>query len=209
MLILQVDIINVGSGNTRSLKTWFELNNIHANLVSEPKDIFSETLVLPGVGAAGNFMNQLKMKNLDKAILEHLQKNGRLLGICLGFQVLFESTEEDGGVETLGILNGHVSKLTGSSSNTGWQSLNFDLRRTKISPLWRQFKLNKKQIFSGRVFYNHQYGVVHNLTSDLEVKISDELDAYSALTVSGGIIGMQFHPEKSQRYGLDLLKLFL
>lgn len=185
------------------------MNNIEVNIVLEPSGISSETLVLPGVGAARNFIHQLKLKNLDEAIFEHLKRNGRLLGICLGFQILYESTEENGGVEALGILRGRVTKLTDFSSNTGWRPLKFDLRSCQISPEWRKFKLTKKQKFAGRVFYNHQYGVLNESTGDLDVKISDKLNAYTALFVSDRIIGMQFHPEKSQTSGLELMRLLL
>ena len=84
---MSVDILDIGSGNIRSIKNWIEKANVSTRVVSEASDIKASLLILPGVGSAGSYMQRLKKGSYDQAILEHVDKGGRLLGICLGFQI--------------------------------------------------------------------------------------------------------------------------
>ena len=103
---MSVDILNVGSGNIQSVKNWIDKANISVRVVDQASDIKSSLLILPGVGSAGPYMKRLKKGKFDQAILKHVDKGGRLLGICLGFQIMSAYSEEDGGVEGFIAPNG-------------------------------------------------------------------------------------------------------
>lgn len=205
---LHVDVVNIGMGNTRSLKHWLETNNIVVNFVDTPDELRSSCIILPGVGAAKQFMNKIREKKFDDAILRHCQLGGRLLGICLGFQVLLETSEEDGGTKTLGILPGKTVRLESPQTHNGWESIDIDLRKCKLKNCWQGSKPSRRKKFSGRVYYNHEYGILVDQKFDLDIKISKNFEKYSAIIIKDNIMGMQFHPEKSQQSGSDLLRLF-
>jgi glutamine amidotransferase len=206
---MKVDIIDIGSGNIRSVKNWIEKSNVSARIVTQPDDIQSEILVLPGVGSAGSYMQRMKSCNMDEAIKIHLNKGHRLMGICLGFQIMMEYSEEDGHVECLGILDGHVERLNGQVTHNAWEPLSFRLNEMEGQSFGSQHKLTQKYIFNGRVFYNHEYGVVSRSQSAFNLPISRTFSQYSGLLVKDNIIGFQFHPEKSQISGTDLINMIL
>ena len=80
---MKVDIVDVGSGNVRSIKNWIEKCNVDARCVRRVDDLVSEVIILPGVGSAGPYMDRLRKNSFDSAIIEHVQGGGRLIGICL------------------------------------------------------------------------------------------------------------------------------
>lgn len=207
---MRADLIDLGIGNTRSISNWLSKINCNVNVIDRTESMRSELLVMPGVGAAGRFMHELKKTGFDEAIRNHVQSGGRLLGICLGFQVMFEYSEEDGGVQTLGILDGKVERLKGVGTHNGWEHTEYDLRKTDISKYWRKFKLTRSKILRGRFFYNHEYAVVNgNNNEQQSFPISGLLNKYSGIVISRNIIGVQYHPEKSQNSGLKLLSYIL
>lgn len=206
---MKVDIINVGVGNFSSIQNWLATADVQSNLICNPSLLSSDTIILPGVGAAGLFMKALKQREFDTAILDHVNTNRRLIGICLGFQLLCEGTEEDGGVEGLGVFKTHVEKLKGLKSHNQWQPILIDKRNMG----WENFNsnngLSQRKKLSGRVFYNHEYGVVQEHCLPWSTVISEKLQNYCSIIVSGKVIGMQFHPEKSQITGLELIKMIM
>ncbi|GIU50571.1 MULTISPECIES: imidazole glycerol phosphate synthase subunit HisH [Shewanella] len=206
---MSVDILSIGAGNVRSIQHWIESAFISTRIVHRASDIKSDILILPGVGAAGFYMERLKSGSFDKAIIEHTESGKRLIGICLGFQVLSSHTEEDGGIEGLGLLPGEVIKLSDTTHN-GWES--FDLQKCNLrqSAFCSPSQLTRKQKVTGRVFYNHEYGYQHTGDVDaFELPISESFNKYNAMLVKDNILGLQFHPEKSQQTGHELLKLML
>lgn len=205
---MKVDLIDIGIGNTKSVRNWLESLNCDVKSVCSKGDISAELVVLPGVGSAKPFMEKIKTTGFDEKLTRHVATGKRLLGICLGYQVLFSHSEEDGGVDCLGIFDGTVERLEGKPTHNGWESLSLDLRKINFKPYWRKNKLTKQQLFNGRFFYNHEYGVVSN-NNQLNIPISEEMPRYSAITIRENVIGMQFHPEKSQISGLQLLKYIL
>jgi len=206
---MSVDILDVGSGNIWSIKNWIEKANVSARVVSDASDIKANLLILPGVGSAGSYMQRLKQGSYDQAILEHLDKGGRLLGICLGFQIMSAYSEEDGGIEGLNLIDGHVERLLGKVSHNSWEPISLRKNELDGQSFHRQMNLSKKQILNGRVFYNHEYGFVNNEKKSFSISVSNSLSKYSGLLVKDKIIGMQFHPEKSQITGLDLISMIL
>lgn len=204
-----VEIIDIGSGNIKSIQNWIERLHVPTKVITKATDIKSEFVILPGVGSAGSYMKRIKNKDFDKAILEHVDKGNRLLGICLGFQLMGHSSEEDGGVEGLNILNGTTKKVKKSYSHNGWEKFTLRKDELKSQSFNSTLKLTKKQNINGRVFYNHEYGFVLDDSKSFNKAISTQYDKYSSIVVSDNIIGIQFHPEKSQQTGLDLMSIIL
>ncbi len=206
---MSVDILDVGSGNIQSIKNWIEKANVSTRVINEASNIQSSLLILPGVGSAGPYMQRLKQGNYDQAIIEHIDKGGRLLGICLGFHIMSAFSDEDGGVEGLNLIDGHVERLQGKISHNSWEPIYLRRNELRGQSFNRQVNLSKKRILDGRVFYNHEYGFVNNDEKSFSIQISESLPKYSGLLVKDKIIGMQFHPEKSQVTGLDLISMIL
>ena len=206
---MKVDILDIGSGNIRSVKNWIEKSHVSTRIVTKPEDIQSEMLVLPGVGSAGSYMQRMKAGSFDQAVLDHVAKGKRLMGICLGFQIMMKYSEEDGHVEGLGLLDGHVERLAGKVSHNSWEPLSFRRNEMGGQTFGSRHQLTQKRIFNGRVFYNHEYGVVNKSTEAYTLPVNEKLSQYSGLLVKDNIIGIQFHPEKSQISGADLINMIL
>jgi glutamine amidotransferase len=206
---MKVDILDIGSGNISSIKNWIEKVNVPTRIVKNAQHIESDLLVLPGVGSAGSYMKRIKDGNYDVAIREHLANDGRLLGICLGFQIMTQYSEEDGGVNCLGLINGHVERIGADISHNGWEPLQFRANEMNEQSFHNQHKLTKKRVLNGRVFYNHEYGVVNKEHDSFSTPVSNRFLQYDGLFVKNKIIGIQFHPEKSQITGLDLISMIL
>lgn len=204
-----VDIVNLGFGNIESVSKWLKRNSFDANIIDTPKKINSDLVILPGVGAAEYMMRALTVSSFDVALKKHVQDGNRLFGICLGFQILFQNSEEGGSVETLGLLRGLVKKLPNNGSNTGWLDVSQNLREFNEYDAWRiNCVKQRKKTLKGRFFYNHEYGVVADNSYD-QVKISEDLCEFSAMLVSENVAGVQFHPEKSQNNGDLLAKMLI
>jgi len=206
---MKVNILDIGSGNISSIKNWVEKANVPTKIIKNAQHIESDLLILPGVGSAGSYMNRLKEGNYDVAIREHLANGGRLLGICLGFQIMTQHSEEDGGVNCLGLIDGYVERIGADISHNGWESLQFRSNEMNEQSFHNQHKLTKKRVLNGRVFYNHEYGVVNNEHDSFSTSVSSDFSQYDGLFVKNKIIGIQFHPEKSQITGLDLISMIL
>jgi glutamine amidotransferase len=206
---MKVDILDIGSGNISSIKNWIEKANVPARVVKNAQDIESDLLILPGVGSAGSYMARIIAGNYDIAIREHLANGGRLLGICLGFQIMTKYSEEDGGVDCLGLIDGHVERIGTDISHNGWEPLQFRTNEMNEQSFHNQHKLTKKRVLNGRVFYNHEYGVVNKENKSFYTPVSPNFQQYSGLFIKDKIIGIQFHPEKSQITGLDLISMIL
>lgn len=206
---MNVDILDIGSGNIRSVRNWVEKSHIPSRVVMHPEDIQSEMLILPGVGSARSYMKRMQAGFFDQAVKEHVKRGHRLMGICLGFQLLMEYSEEDGHVDGLGLLKGHTERLYAGNSHNGWEPLSFNRNEMNTQNFNNKYHLTHKRIFNGRVFYNHEYGVISRDTKVFNLPISDEMKKYSGLLVKDNIIGIQFHPEKSQVSGTDLINMIL
>lgn len=206
---MTVEIIDVGSGNIKSIQNWIERLSVPTRVVSKASDIKSNFIIMPGVGSVGSYMQRLRKSEFDKAIVDHVNNHGRLMGICLGFQIMGHYSQEDSGVEGLGILDCYTERLANNATHNGWEDFNF--KRTDLinQSFSSELKLTRKQNIDGRVFYNHEYGVVNNEDKAYNKVISDEYNRYSSMIVRDNIIGIQFHPEKSQQSGLDIISMIL
>jgi len=192
-----IGIIDYDSGNIFSLSA--ALNRLGANhkLVMAPTDINNCTaLVLPGVGAFGDAVNNLKAKGLNEAILSWADDGKPLLGICLGMQLLFEKSEEHGIHQGLGILSGTIRRITGQVKvpHMGWNKLN----------IINNHKLLQNIPDDGYVYFVHSYYAAG--ASEVVLASAFYGEEIPAVVGKNNVLGMQFHPEKSGPVGMTLLK---
>ena len=206
---MKVDVLDLGSGNVRSVSNWLTKSGCAVRLVRSPYDLNSELLVMPGVGSARSYMQRLVAQNFHIAIKEHVDEGRRLMGICLGFQIMMDYSQEGGHVACLGLLEGCVDRLPFGHSHNGWEPLNFSRRDLDEHSFGDRYDLSKKRLFRGRVFYNHEYGVVCGSDKTFNLPISPKHERFSAICVKRNLLGVQFHPEKSQVSGVELLNLIL
>ncbi|MHB8111091.1 MAG: imidazole glycerol phosphate synthase subunit HisH [Syntrophorhabdaceae bacterium] len=195
-------IVDYGMGNLKSVLNAFSKLNADIIVSSDPCVIErAEVIVLPGVGAFGICMENLEQRGLVPVIKKHIRDNKRYLGICLGMQILFESSEEAPGIEGLGIYPGRVPRFTGSMKipHMGWNTVDIE----KDNPLF-------DGIHSGDFFYFvHSYYCLPADSHIISTTTQYEETRFVSSIESGNLYACQFHPEKSQEIGLKLLKNFL
>ena len=198
-----IAIIDYGMGNLKSIKNALNLLNIESVITSDREVIRNaKAIILPGVGAFKQAMDNLKEQGLDTLIKEVSNDGKLILGICLGMQLLFEKgfeVEEENG---LGLLKGNISKINPKE-------------RVKIPHMgWNKLIANNEYENFSNLFSNKFVYYVHSfMATDYENKDLVAYSTYGGLMVpgivrKGNIIGMQFHPEKSGGIGLNLLKEF-
>src|SRR5215216_1249201 len=198
-----VVLIDAGTGNLRSVQKALESVGANVERTSDPKKVLdSKRIVLPGVGAFGDFMSGLGAGGLADAVNEITLRGVPLLGICVGMQALFEIGEEMGDHEGLGFLRGTVLKFADSLSikipHTGWNQL--EVRKDAL--LFNQVKVG------AYVYFNHSYYCQVQDFADV-IAQTDYGIRYACAVRHENIFGVQFHPEKSQAVGLQILKNFL
>ena len=198
-----VILIDAGTGNLRSVQKALECVGAEVQRTDDAQKVLSaKRVVLPGVGAFGDFMTGLRIQGLEDAIQEAAQRGIPLLGICVGMQALFEVGHEMGQYQGLGLLNGDVTRFAESLSvkvpHTGWNQLEV-----------REDAYLFNGINSGAyVYFNHSYYCQPQDSSDVIARTNYGL-SYACAVRRGNIFGVQFHPEKSQAVGLQILKNFL
>jgi len=197
-----IAIVDYGMGNLRSVQKGFERVGHSAVLVTDPHDVESaEKLVLPGVGAFGACMQNLTKQGLVDPIVRFIESGRPFLGICLGLQVLFTESEEMGCHPGLGIVPGRVVRFPEREDlivpHMGWNRVQ-----------WKQTVPLTTGIRDGEMFYFvHSYYGVPDDPSVVAGSTCHGIDFCSALVVDN-VFAVQFHPEKSSRYGLQILKNF-
>ncbi len=196
-------MIDAGTGNLRSVQKALESLGASVKRTDNPQDVLcGAKIVLPGVGAFGDFMNGLRARGLDAAIKETAKRSVPLLGICVGMQALFESGEEMGTHAGLGLLAGRVTRFADSLSvkipHTGWNQLEVQ----EEAPLFRGVR-------SGAyVYFNHSYYCQAQNPSEV-LAVTAYGVRFACAVRRENLFGVQFHPEKSQAVGLRILRNFL
>lgn len=194
-------IIDYGIGNLASIVNAFQKFKITTVISDNPSVIRkAEKLILPGVGAAGEGMRNIKDRKLDRVLVETITTGKPFLGICLGMQLLFEKSEE-GDVGCLGILEGTVKKFKKERKipQIGWNEVQYQKHR-----------LNTKRLFA-RISNNSYFYFVNSYYCDPADRsiIAGETEygeRFASIIVKDNIIATQFHPEKSGKIGMQFLQ---
>ena len=193
-------ILDYDVGNLDSVKRGFERVGINSVISKDPIIIQAATaLILPGVGAFNEAMKSLRQSGLIPYIFEHIKQNKPLLGICLGMQLLYEASEENGYTEGLGLLKGTIKPLNIRLKvpHMGWNQLIFQ------KPDHTLLKYIQEHDY---VYFVHAYYAATNL--DDVIAYADYETKIPAIVAKGPIYATQFHPEKSAAVGLKILQAF-
>jgi glutamine amidotransferase len=192
-----IAIVDYGVGNLRSVERALQHVGANAKLTSDKDELASANgLVLPGVGAFAKALRHLESGNLGRWIVELARKGRPLMGVCLGYQLLFEESSEHGRHEGLGLLQGSVDLVRGADRVPviGWCRL----RQTEWSPLWAGIE-------DGSYFY-----FLHSYTPGASRDTLGSTDLSPAAAAGRlNVMGTQFHPEKSSAAGLRVYANFL
>ena len=202
-----VAIIDYDAGNIKSVEKAFEYLGSNALVTRDPKEIMNaDHVVLPGVGAFGDAMGRIREYGLEDIIKEVTKKDVPFMGICLGQQLLFESSDESKGVTGLGILRGKILQIPETDGSgkkykipqIGWNSLTFP----------SEGRLFKGIDEGAYVYFVHSYYLsaedrsIVKATTDYNVTVDASVEC-------GNVFACQFHPEKSAEVGMQILKNFL
>jgi glutamine amidotransferase len=190
-------IIDSGGANIASLQMAVERLGVPADLTTDPRRLRSAShVILPGVGAAADCMGRLRQAGLVEAIRDLKQP---LLGICVGMQLLFESSEE-GDVPCLGLLPGRVQRLPHRAGlpvpHMGWNQLEFNRSTALLDDITT----------GDYVYFVHSYAAPLGEATRATTTYGDP---FTAVVQRDNVYGAQFHPERSARVGAQLLRNFL
>jgi glutamine amidotransferase len=219
----EITIIDYGIGNLRSIEKALEHVGAGPVRTDDPARIAeAERLVLPGVGAFGTCIGEIRERGLEKPIREAAGAGTPLLGVCVGMQLLFETGEEHGPHDGLGLLDGRVAHFHASAApsengaagdasaltvpHMGWNTA----EATRPSPLLRELgDHDEEERGSAPYFYFvHSYCARPSHAGDVLATTTYGPRAFPAVVQRNNVFGVQFHPEKSQTAGLRLLENF-
>lgn len=197
-----IKIVDYGMGNLRSVQKAFEKLGAEAAICANPAELAgAEKLVLPGVGAFRDAIHELRRTELDRPVRDHIASGRPFLGICLGLQLLFDVSEEDGQWEGLGVLAGRVVRFKDQADlkipHMGWNTLDMT---------------SGNRLFAGipsgsSVYFVHSYYVVPGDESVIAAR-TEHGTRFTAAVARDNLFATQFHPEKSQSVGLKMLANF-
>ncbi len=198
-----VALIDYGMGNLRSVERALQKCGASVRVVSEPQGLSDvKGVVFPGQGAFGDCMLRLQESELGSALREWILSGGYYLGICLGLQALFETSEEALNITGLGIVRGRVVKFGAVAPmvpHMGWNSVCEASSRCSLF----------KGIADGEYFYFDHSFYGQPLKAEVEYGVTEHGAKFPSVLWRRNLYGVQFHPEKSQEVGLKLLQNFL
>jgi imidazole glycerol-phosphate synthase subunit HisH len=200
---ISVAIIDYGVGNLRSVQKAFEVQGHEAVITSDPQVIAeAPRVLLPGVGAFGAAIDTLRSRGLEEITLAAAHSGKPFLGICVGMQLLFTTSEEMGEHRGLGLISGRVRRFIAPDSQTkipqiGWNSLQI----TQQTPLLSGVEEN------GMAYFVHSYYCAPDDPSVIATQ-TDFCGSYCSSVAVKNLYGAQFHPEKSREVGLRILDNF-
>ncbi|QUH24999.1 imidazole glycerol phosphate synthase subunit HisH [Serpentinicella alkaliphila] len=195
-----IAIVNYGMGNLRSVQKAFETVGYDAIVTYEKEDIKnSKAIVIPGVGAFYDAMNNLKNLGLDEVIREEVSTGKPFLGICLGMQILFSYGYEVEKSEGLNVITGDIVKIPEGNKipHMGWNNLNIKFESSILKGADPQ----------SYFYFVHSY-YAKPQSKDVVIATTDYGIEIPAIVQKDNIFGIQFHPEKSSSTGLKILKNF-
>jgi glutamine amidotransferase len=198
---LRLGIVDYGMGNRRSVQKALERVGVEAEVTDQPKRLRScQGLILPGVGAFGRAMEEIEDRNLGSLICERISSGIPVLGLCLGMQLLFESSAESEGYEGLSVLAGRCEPVGGKGlklPHIGWNEVRFDSASQLTHGLPSPCAFYHVHSFAP--VCTHQQQVLGRCLYGVE---------FASAVASDHVWGVQFHPEKSGYHGLVLLTNF-
>lgn len=201
----RIAIVDYGMGNLHSVRKAFEACGAAITLTRDPDGIAgANALVVPGVGSFGDGIENLSRTGLKGAIAEFIRSGRPYLGLCLGLQILFSSSDEAPGTPGLAVIPGRIRKFTGARKvpHMGWNTLCFTGRDPERCPLFRGIENGTY------VYFVHSY-----YPQPEDRSVAAAITEYGIEFVSavwrGALMATQFHPEKSQRAGLAMLRNFV
>lgn len=196
-----IAVIDYGMGNLRSVQKALQKVGGDARITHDVQEILSaECVVLPGVGAMGAAMDKLAELRLIEPIHQVIDNKTPFLGICVGLQLLFESSEEGDNTKGLGVFAGGVKKFPKLKvPQMGWN----ELKLTKPTcPLFEGIEMGAEVYFCHSYYVDPQDRSIESTNTDYGI-------SYTSSVWQDNVYGVQFHPEKSQTVGLHLLKNFV
>jgi len=196
-----IAIIDYGAGNIKSIKNALDYLGAKSKITDKAKDILeADKVVFPGVGSFGDVMATLKKKKLIMPIETAIKKGKPFLGICVGLQVLFESSEENPKVKGFGILKGDIVRFRkGKIPHIGWNRIKVKRDTLRI----------KKRIFKEDYFYFVNSYYVKPKDKSIIAATANYYGEFVSAIQYRNITAVQFHPEKSGKQGLDTLRRWL
>ena len=197
-----IAIIDYGMGNLRSVQKALEAVGSGATVTSDPEAIRrASKVILPGVGAFADAIAELRRTGLGEAFTEAVRAGKPCLGVCLGLQLLFDFSDEDGEHPGLGLIPGRIVRFAAEPGlkvpHMGWNTL----RVRKPSPLLEGLEADPS------VYFVHSYHARPDDTSDI-IAEADYPRPFAAMVGRDNLMATQFHPEKSQRVGLAMYANF-
>jgi len=208
-----IGLIDYGISNLRSVQKAFAHLGVDVTLVDTPDQLAqAERLILPGVGAFRAGMAGLQSRGLIEPIKSAVADGKPLIGICLGMQLLFESSDELGDTVGLGLLPGHVTKIKMQDAFHAPRTTHHALKIPHMG--WNQLDLVQEHPLVNGVelgayaYFVHSYAVYPE-QRDMVIATTEYGGPFASIVGRGNIAGLQFHPEKSQAVGLRLLENFL
>ncbi|MET3683929.1 glutamine amidotransferase [Alkalibacillus flavidus] len=195
-----IAIIDYGAGNLKNVKHALTLLNIDSYITGNPRELTqADGIILPGVGAFGEAMKRLREQGFVDEIVSQVNDGKPLLGICLGMQLLFDKSYEHGEHDGLGLIDGEIVRFSSREKvpHMGWNQL----RLKQTTPL------NDRVQDGDYVYFVHSYYARAKDENDI-LHETTYGDTFTSAVKRDHVMGMQYHPEKSSRVGMQLLKNF-
>lgn len=197
-------VVDYKAGNLTSVRLALEALGAECLVTADPDTVSrASRIIFPGVGAAGSAMENLRKTGLGEALKSVASKGVPFLGICLGTQILFEHSEEDGGVDMLGILPGRVVKFDFADRAVKIPEIGWNQVDAAPHPLFKTLPRNTD------FYFVHSYYVRAASDADVIGRTDYAGVVFASAVARDNVAAVQFHPEKSGRNGLKLLENFL
>ena len=199
-----IAIVDYNAGNLTSVQLAFNALGVETQVTSDPHVVrHADRIVFPGVGAAGASMANVRERNLVDAITDVIAAGKPFLGICIGMQILFEHSEEDGGVDCIGVLPGKIQRFRPSDRyckipHMGWNAVRFVRRHPLLDGIEDESEF----------YFVHSY-CASAAAADQVIGETDYADVtFTSIAGRDNLVATQFHPERSGRFGLKLYENF-